>query len=125
MSSPCQIEDKVSSGSLQSPINISSPISPQASDILKDSLKEEMEDIFTGNYLQGCPESPLFGKSKRFLDPNAIQSYQDLRLAMNMSGKKILESKEPNLNLEAYPSGETKKEIGKTSGKRQRKVCFN
>lgn len=109
---------KASSGSSRSPIIISSPTSPHSVDMLKDNSKEEPEAIFTGNCLLQLSESPLLRRSRPSLVKQPMESYQDLRQATTMSGKKILPSKGLDSNLVRSQLRETVKGIGNRFGRR-------
>lgn len=116
---------KESFGCSQSLNTPTCPTSPLSANMSRVNLNEEVkEDIFTGSYLLECNESPLLPRSRKCSVPRRIANFQDLRLQMNMCGKKTQESKEPALNLELNRFEGMRRRTGKLFGPKPNKETY-
>lgn len=94
------VSDKQSTGFSRFLRTPSPPIYPQLARTLKDSSSQATQtDIDTGNSWLVSPAKFDFVESEQLSD-HIMQSLPDLKPLQTTFGKKILESKEPNLNLE-------------------------
>lgn len=91
------------------------PTCPPVSPILGASSNKAKEDSFTGKLLSVASDLEDLHGYEKPLDP-FMPSFRDRRQPTSTFGKKIQESREPNLNSEQNPFEETKEEIGIRSG---------
>lgn len=117
------VEDKESFGCSRS--SLMKKIPPQVGPLLcpvdlsgfADSVKSEPQDTNTGKYAWRSPRRLLWPRSNGNLDERRTPSYQEANLLMNMSGKKIHESKVVSSSLEPSLSDEMQVPTGSPSGK--------
>lgn len=107
---------KESSGSLQSPIVISSPSCQSESLGSEDSWSSVQEDSCTGSSSSTYPASSLSEESNPFLGARVTGNSVVHKRLRSMSGRKTLESPGLNLNWEPSPSKGTSNQTGSVFG---------